>query len=72
MPLLKAVSIEAASRVGMSLTVGCPEGYEPDADVLGRAREAARGEVVVLREPREAAGRADVLYTDVWVSMGDE
>ncbi|MEJ2191659.1 MAG: ornithine carbamoyltransferase [Nitrospirota bacterium] len=64
--------IEAASRVGMSLTVGCPEGYEPDADVLGRAREAARGEVVVLREPREAAGRADVLYTDVWVSMGDE
>jgi len=64
--------IEACSRMGVDLSLACPEGYEPDAEVLERAREAAKGEIVILREPREAAGRADVIYTDVWVSMGKE
>lgn len=64
--------IEAASRVEMNLTIACPEGYEPDPDVLERARESAKSEIIILREPKEAAGRADVIYTDVWVSMGQE
>jgi len=64
--------IEAASRMGFDLTIACPEGYEPDAEVLERAREGARGEILILRDPREAAGRADAVYTDVWVSMGQE
>jgi len=64
--------IEAASRAGMELTVACPEGFEPDADVLGRAKGAASADIIVLRDPREAAGRADIIYTDVWVSMGME
>jgi ornithine carbamoyltransferase len=64
--------IEAASRMELSLTLACPEGYEPDADVLEEARAAAKSEIIVLRDPHEAAGRADVVYTDVWVSMGDE
>jgi ornithine carbamoyltransferase len=64
--------IEAASRMEIDLSIACPEGYEPDADVLERARQEARGEIIILREPREAAGRADVVYTDVWVSMGKE
>jgi len=64
--------IEAAVRMEMHLTIACPEGYEPDGTVLGRAREEAKGEVIILREPKEAARMADVIYTDVWVSMGQE
>ena len=63
--------VEAAGRMGFSLNIACPEGYEPDADVLEDARDAG-GEIIILRDPREAAGRADVIYTDVWVSMGQE
>lgn len=64
--------IEAASRMEINLVMASPEGYEPDPDVLERAREAAKSEVIILRDPREAAGMADVVYTDVWVSMGQE
>lgn len=64
--------IEAASLMKFSLTVACPEGFEPDAEILENARKSARSEIVILRDPREAAGRADVVYTDVWVSMGQE
>ncbi len=64
--------IEAASLMEFDLTVACPDGYEPDPGVLDRAREAARSEIIVLGNPKEAAGMADVVYTDVWVSMGEE
>jgi ornithine carbamoyltransferase len=64
--------IEGASRMGIHLYVACPEGHEPDPFVLERARQEAKSEIIILREPREAAGRADVVYTDVWVSMGEE
>lgn len=64
--------IEAASRMEFDLVMACPEGYEPDPESLERARERAKSEIIVLRDPREAAGRADVVYTDVWVSMGQE
>ena len=64
--------IEAASLTQFDLTVACPEGFEPDAGILEKARAAARSEIVILRDPREAAGMADVVYTDVWVSMGQE
>jgi len=64
--------IEAAAGVGLGLVLACPEGYEPDPFVLERARQEGRGDILLLREPKEAAGRADVVYTDVWVSMGQE
>lgn len=64
--------IEAASRMEFHLTVACPEGFEPDADILERAKVSSKSEIVVLTDPREAAGLADVVYTDVWVSMGQE
>ncbi len=64
--------IEAASRMEFNLTVASPEGFEPDADILEKARAEAKSEIVVLRDPRESAGMADVVYTDVWVSMGQE
>lgn len=64
--------IEAAAILGFNLTVACPEGFEPHTEILENARAVAGGEIVVLRDPREAAGMADAIYTDVWVSMGQE
>lgn len=63
--------VNAAALAGTSLTIACPEGYEPDAELLADAR--ARGaDVAISHDPREAAQGADALYTDVWVSMGME
>jgi ornithine carbamoyltransferase len=56
---------------GMSISVACPAGYEPDAGIVARANELGSG-VLITDDPIEAAAGADVLYTDVWVSMGDE
>lgn len=64
--------IEAASRMEINLIMACPEGYEPDPGVLEQARRDAKSEIVILRDPKEAAGMADAVYTDVWVSMGHE
>lgn len=55
---------------GGSLTVASPPGHEPRADVLAQARE--RGEVLVVEDPAAAVAGADVVYTDVWASMGQE
>ena len=60
---------------GMSIAVACPAGYEPNATVLREAEKISRtsgGNIDVSHDPMEAAGDADLLYTDVWVSMGDE
>ena len=54
---------------GMAVRIGAPEGYLPDAAVVARARELG-ADVLVTSDPREAAAGADVLTTDVWVSMG--
>ena len=61
--------------LGMSVTVACPDGYEPPADILAEARALAQasGAVVDATSDLDAACRgADVLYTDVWASMGQE
>lgn len=63
--------LNAAAATGTSLVLACPEGFDPDPDVLASAR--ARGaDVTIVRDPREAAEGADALYTDVWISMGQE
>jgi len=64
--------IEAASLMEFDLVIACPEGFEPDAVILEKSRSSAKSEIVVLRDPKEAAGMADAVYTDVWVSMGQE
>ncbi len=64
--------IEAASLTGMHIILACPKGYEPDPDVLEKARTSSSGQITVIREPAEAVANADVVYTDVWVSMGQE
>ena len=64
-----------AALEGMSISVACPEGYEPNSEILRKAEERARStgsKIEIVRNPSEAARSADVLYTDVWVSMGDE
>jgi ornithine carbamoyltransferase len=63
---------EASSRMSINLVIASPEGYEPDPDVLERVRQNGRSDMIILRDPREAAGMADVIYTDVWISMGQE
>jgi len=64
--------IEAAAILGFHLTIACPEGFEPHSEILENSRSLAKSEIIVLRDPREAAGMADAVYTDVWVSMGQE
>jgi ornithine carbamoyltransferase len=57
--------------LGARLTAACPVGYEPSADVQAQVRRLG-GRLEVTADPREAADGADVLYTDVWTSMGQE
>jgi ornithine carbamoyltransferase len=66
--------IEAASILGLDLTLACPQGYEPDAEVLARARKDGdwHAHIEVVRTPLEAARGRNVLSTDVWASMGEE
>jgi ornithine carbamoyltransferase len=64
-----------AARFGMRFVAATPEGYEPDANAVTAARRAAvqmGGTVELTRDPSEAGREADVLYTDVWTSMGQE
>jgi ornithine carbamoyltransferase len=60
-----------AAMVGLDLTVATPDGYELDERVLERAGEY-EGSVTTTHDPTEAVAGADVVYTDVWVSMGEE
>jgi ornithine carbamoyltransferase len=64
--------IEAAAIFGFDLTLACPEGYDPDPNVLQWARTHTSSSIVVTRDPKVAAADADVLNTDVWASMGQE
>ncbi len=59
------------AKVGMDFRIACPKGFEPDEQVVRIAKHAG-GNVAVLHDPIEAAKDCDVLYTDVWVSMGQE
>jgi len=61
----------ACAKLGAELVAATPKGYEPDPAALELAREAG-GSVELTNDPREAARGADVLYTDVWTSMGQE
>ncbi len=67
--------LQAAVKAGMDVRIATPAGYEPQAGVLAAAVHEARqtgGSIAVTTDPREAARGADVVYTDVWTSMGQE
>lgn len=63
--------INGAAKVGMRISVAYPKGYSPDARVVTAARQAG-GEVELTDSPAEAVRDADAIYTDTWISMGDE
>ena len=65
----------AAGIMGISLSIACPSGYEPDPGVTKQAKKMARksgSRIAVMQEPKEAVKDADFIYTDVWTSMGQE
>jgi ornithine carbamoyltransferase len=62
--------LDAVSVLGFELRLAIPEGYDPDAALLAKAR--GRANVVLTRDPREAVAGAHVVTTDVWASMGHE
>src|SRR5215212_12168877 len=67
--------MEAGALATMDIRIACPHGYEPDPVVLAGAEVCARengGRISVVHDAREAVEGAHAVYTDVWVSMGDE
>lgn len=60
--------INAARRFGFRLNIACPEGYDPDPEILAAAGDSAE----IIRDPMTAATGADLVVTDVWASMGQE
>ena len=64
--------VEAAGLFGLTVRIACPEGYDPDRNLVQQIESSGRGQVEIHRSPAEGAAGADVLYTDVWASMGQE
>ena len=64
--------INAAAVLGLNLVLACPDGYLPDQNIVGKAMNQNTGEIVLSTDPFEAVKNADVIYTDVWASMGQE
>ncbi len=62
--------IEAAERFGFELRLGCPVGYEPEKAFVARLTRTKHG--MLTNDPAEAVAKADAVYTDSWVSMGQE
>lgn len=63
------------AKLGVHVTIASPEGYEPDPAVVAVAKEFGKqtgANIEVVRDPKEAVQGADVIYTDVWASMGFE
>lgn len=63
--------ILACAYAGVELLVACPRGYEPNGEIVKKARGAG-GKITVTNDPKDAVSDADAVYTDVWVSMGQE
>jgi ornithine carbamoyltransferase len=67
--------LQGAAKMGVHFTLACPKGYEPDPGIFAAALEAAQASgarLTVTHDPVAAVREADVLYTDVWTSMGQE
>lgn len=64
--------VVASAVMGFDLAVAVPEGHEPDAGILSRAQGTGNSKIEVTHDPESAVKDADVVYTDVWVSMGED
>ena len=64
--------VAASAIMGFHLSVAVPPGHEPDPAIMDEATERGNSEIEVTHDPASAVRDADVIYTDVWVSMGEE
>jgi len=64
--------LNLASLIPMELRIGTAEGFEPDSEILKRAKVNGDSKIVITHDPKEAIAAADVVYTDVWASMGQK
>ncbi|MFC1485274.1 ornithine carbamoyltransferase [bacterium] len=67
--------IDASSIFGINIFAACPKGYEPNEEIVDDAKNRAKkngGNIIITNDPILAAKDADVIYTDVWISMGKE
>ena len=64
--------VAASAIMGFDLSVSVPPGHEPDATIMGEAMELGNSEIEVTYNPASAVRDADIIYTDVWVSMGEQ
>ncbi len=67
--------LEVGAKVGMHVSVGCPPGYEPDSTIVKQAKAEGAltgAKIEITHNPKLAAKGADAIYTDVWISMGQE
>ncbi len=64
--------VAASATMGFNLSICVPPGHEPNARVMGEAMELGNSEIGVTYNPADAVRDADIIYTDVWISMGEE
>ena len=64
--------LKLAERISMDFVCACPEGYEPNSDTVASAREAGLSNITITDNLMSAVKNADVIYTDVWASMGQK
>ena len=60
------------AKMGVNYIISCPKELEPDKDLLEKCRSISKSKIEIINSPKEAVKGADALYTDVWVSMGEE
>jgi len=63
--------IMGCAKVGMKISIACPKGYEPDKIAVDYAKEK-KADIEITNDPKKAIEEADIIYTDTWVSMGQE
>ena len=64
--------LELAMRIPLDISIACPEGYEPNSRMINESMSIGLSEVSVVHDPFVAVKNADVIYTDVWASMGQK
>ena len=62
----------ACAKLGMKMVIAAPAGYELEAETIKTAEQISAGSVKQVHEPKQAVSEADIIYTDTWVSMGQE
>lgn len=61
-----------AAVIPFHFVCACPKGFEPDPETIEKAKQAGVGKIEITNDPKEAVKGADVVYSDVWASMGQK